>query len=99
MRQASEAFEGLLETIEQESIRIFDSLSIGPDGVDWEGAGLSSPSSTWTYTINDERIESSLVRDLAYNPMILLGAFWMLPLLFLYGIWKRLRRPSKGADQ
>jgi preprotein translocase subunit SecA len=95
LRQAFEAFESLVETIEHESLRVYLEIGVGPEGVDWEGAGLLAPSATWTYTINDDRIESNLIRDLAYNPMILLGAVWMIPMLFLYALWQRLRNRSK----
>ena len=90
-RAAATAFSEFVETVEQESTRIFETLELGPEGVDWERAGLRAPSSTWTYTINDDLIHSNLIRGLAYNPMILLGAAWMIPLLFAYGLWQRMR--------
>jgi preprotein translocase subunit SecA len=92
LHQAADAFDRLLEAIEVESIRVFETLEIAADGaVDWEGAGLSAPSSTWTYTINDDLTESNLIRDLAHNPALMLGAAPMIPLLLVYGIWQRLR--------
>jgi hypothetical protein len=97
LHEAAAAFEGLLEAIGIESIRIFQTLEIAADGaVDWEGAGLSAPSSTWTYTVNDELTESNVLRGLAYNPALMLGAAPMIPLLLLYGIWKRLRTSRGG---
>jgi len=91
--QAAAAFDRLLEAIEAESIRVFETLEIAADGgVDWEGAGLSAPSSTWTYTINDDLTESNLLRGLALNPAVMLGAIPMIPLLLAYGIWQRLRK-------
>jgi hypothetical protein len=59
--------------------------------VDWEAAGLTTPSSTWTYTINDSLTESNLIRGLANNPMVMLAAAWMVPLLPIYGVWQRLQ--------
>ncbi|MEE8166847.1 MAG: accessory Sec system translocase SecA2, partial [Myxococcota bacterium] len=91
LRQAATAFSEFVDTVEQESTRIFETLEFGPEGVDWERAGLRAPSSTWTYTINDDLVHSNLIRGLAYNPMILLGAAWMIPLLFAYGLWQRMR--------
>jgi len=90
LRQAADAFSEFVEIVEGESIRVFETLEIGPDGVDWEGAEYCAPSSTWTYTINDDLIESNLVRDLAYSPFLLFAP-WMIPLLFVYGLWQRIR--------
>ena len=92
----ADVFAKLIETVEDESIRVFNSLEIGPDGIDWEGSGLQAPSSTWTYTINDDVVKSNVFRDLAYNPMLLLGAAWMIPILFLFGLWQRLKRRKPG---
>jgi preprotein translocase subunit SecA len=92
LHQAAAAFDRLLEAIEVESIRVFETLEISADGaVDWQGAGLSAPSSTWTYTINDDLTESNLIRGLADNPAVMLFAAPMIPLLLVYGIWQRLR--------
>ncbi|MCP3983263.1 MAG: accessory Sec system translocase SecA2 [bacterium] len=98
LHRAAGAFERLLEAIEAESIRVFETLEIAADGaVDWEGAGLIAPSSTWTYTINDEVTESNLIRGLADNPAVMLVAAPMIPLLLVYGIWQRLRRLGRKA--
>jgi preprotein translocase subunit SecA len=107
LHQTTAAFDRLLETIEAESIQIFETLEIAADGaVDWTHIGLSAPSSTWTYTVNDDLIDSNVIRDLAHNPVLILGAIPMIPLLLAYGIWERLRKnrtvrskPSAGDRQ
>jgi preprotein translocase subunit SecA len=100
LHQAAAAFDRLLEAIEVESIRVFETLEIAADGaVDWEGARLSAPSSTWTYTINDELTETDLIRGLAHNPAVMLGAVPMIPLLLVYGIWRWLRTPRTSRSR
>ena len=97
-RQAATVFTALIESIDEDTLDAFDSIRITPDGVDWRSARLEAPSSTWTYTVNDQLSDPSLMMDLAHNPAIMLGAVINLPLLFIWGLWLRMkaRRARSG---
>ncbi len=49
----AEAFQNLIQTIDDEIVKTFESVEITEDGIDVEKEGLKGPSSTWTYLIND----------------------------------------------
>ncbi len=49
----AKAFQNLIQAINDEIIKTSESAEITKDGIDMEKEGLKSPSSTWTYLIND----------------------------------------------
>ena len=49
----AEAVQNLIQVINDEIINTFESAEITKDGINMEKEGLKSPSSTWTYLIND----------------------------------------------
>lgn len=62
-RLVIEAFEKLKDTIEQDIISAFNSVEVNENGIDMEKEGLKSPSSTWTYLVNESASQfSSLPR-------------------------------------
>jgi len=96
-----EAFEALLERIEDEIVETYDSIEISGDGVDWEKAGLLRPSSTWTYLVNDSRFDNEGLRDIMQGPgTSALAAALMGPVLVVWGLWaglgRRFRRTVDG---
>lgn len=52
-KAAIEAFDNLLKVIEERVIDTLNSIEIGENGIDMEKEGLRSPSSTWTYIVDD----------------------------------------------
>ncbi len=52
-RIAADAFHKLLLRINDNVVETFNSARITKDGIDMAGEGLSRPTSTWTYLIND----------------------------------------------
>ncbi|KNY27523.1 accessory Sec system translocase SecA2 [Pseudobacteroides cellulosolvens] len=50
---AIEAFSEMLGDIENDIVSTFERVEITKDGIDMEKEGLTGPSSTWTYLIND----------------------------------------------
>lgn len=52
-RLAVPAFQEMLERIDKEIVRSFMTVEIGKEGIDMQKEGLSGPSSTWTYLINE----------------------------------------------
>ncbi|MFV1979924.1 MAG: accessory Sec system translocase SecA2, partial [Rhodothermia bacterium] len=93
-RQVGEAFEHLLETIDDRIVETFDAVTIDENGIDIHQAGLEGPSSTWTYLVNDQAV-SALHQMLFGQGNIATGAAASLtagPLLLLWGIRERMRR-------
>jgi preprotein translocase subunit SecA len=103
-RLAIRAFEDLLERIDDEIVRTFESIEITRDGVDWEREGLLGPSSTWTYLVSDNVFGGNTLLSLANRPSIGVMAVmlpWLGPVLFLWGIFQHWlkRRKMKALDR
>jgi len=49
----ADAFQNLIQVINDDIINTFETVQITKDGIDMEKEGLKNPSSTWTYLIND----------------------------------------------
>ncbi len=58
-RYAIQAFDSMLQAIEEDIVNTFNSIEITDKGIDMAGAGLKGPSSTWTYLINDSEDQFS----------------------------------------
>lgn len=71
-----EAFQKLLEDINDEAARVLAKAEITSEGIDMDRAGLKAPSSTWTYLVDDNP-EQLGIRNipLGYDPLsvMLLG--------------------------
>jgi preprotein translocase subunit SecA len=102
-REAGGAFADLRDEIDDEIVAIFESLEIGPDGVDWEKQGLVGPSSTWTYLVSDTPFGGNAMRGLANRAgFAAIGAVAAAPVLFLWGLvlhWKRRKLRAKMAER
>ena len=48
------AFNDLPRRIEEEIIKTFKTVEVTEEGINLEKEGLKSPSSTWTYIVNDD---------------------------------------------
>jgi preprotein translocase subunit SecA len=90
IREAADAFEALVASIDRDCVAVFEEAEVGADGICWRRERLETPSSTWTYMINDELLKSSLLEGLAYNPALALLARVAAPLLLVLGLVRRL---------
>ncbi|BBB90713.1 MAG TPA: hypothetical protein PKA28_09555 [Methylomusa anaerophila] len=61
---AIEAFDEMMAKIDAETIRTFNTVAVGEDGIDMVKAGLNAPSSTWTYLISDNPYQFSRLSGL-----------------------------------
>lgn len=72
-RYAIQAFDNMLQAIENDIVNTFNTTEITKNGIDMAGAGLKGPSSTWTYLINDSEDQFSSAHRIiktAVNTMI-----------------------------
>jgi len=103
-RIARETFEELLERIDDEIVRRFESLRVTEDGVDWEAEGLVGPSATWTYLVSDDVFGANAFLTLAVRPSIgFMGVLVLGPVLFLWALYehwrqRRKRRAERGRE-
>ena len=98
-RAAIGAFEALLDRIDDEIVAAFERLTIGPDGPDWEEAGLRGPSATWTYLVHDDVFAGNVLLGLANRASIGFMAVLVLwPVLLAWGIYLRWKRRREVAD-
>jgi preprotein translocase subunit SecA len=96
-RTAIQAFERLVERIEEEIVDTFPQLEITADGVDWERHGLRGPSATWTYLVSDNVLGSNVLLTLANRPSLGLGAIFAYPILFVWGLYLHWQRRRKST--
>ncbi len=98
-RAAIAAFDQLRDRVEDEVAETFATPAITKDGVDWAAHGLRGPSATWTYLVSDNEFAPNLMRALAHHAGLALWAvlLWW-PLLFVWGIYLRLRRRASGRE-
>lgn len=60
-RKAIDAFEAMQKDMAQEVLRLFDEVTLTPDGVDMEKEGLLGPASTWTFLLNESTDQFSRI--------------------------------------
>nr|WP_211289783.1 accessory Sec system translocase SecA2 [Sporomusa silvacetica] len=85
-RIAIEAFDELMDKIDTEIIRTFTTAVIGKDGIDMVKSGLKSPSSTWTYLINDSPNQFSRLPGLVKTASVMINR----PFFSIQALYKRL---------
>jgi preprotein translocase subunit SecA len=61
-KQAKEAFETALASIEERLLEAFDRLEITAEPPDLSALGLLGPASTWTYLVDDHAMSNPLLR-------------------------------------
>ncbi|MEF2246336.1 preprotein translocase subunit SecA [Paenibacillus sp. IITD108] len=83
--QIIRAYEQIPAKINRESVKMLAKLGGSNDPAEWEKFGLKSPTSTWTYTINDQYMEHSRG---SWNPGMII-AYWM----------RRVLRPVFGWEK
>lgn len=97
-RRAILAFEELMERIDTEIVRTFETIEITADGVDWEKEGLLGPSSTWTYLVSDNVFGGNTLLSLANRPAIgFMAAMlpWLGTMLVGWGAFEHWRKRKK----
>jgi len=83
--QIIQAYEQIPAKINRESAKMLAKLGGSNDPAEWEKFGLKSPTSTWTYTINDQYMEHNRG---SWNPGMII-AYWM----------RRVLRPVFGWEK
>ncbi len=96
-RAAIAAFEQLPDRVEDVVAETFATLEVTKDGVDWDAHGLRGPSATWTHLVSDNEFAPNVMRALAHHAgfNLWVALLWW-PLLFVWGIYLRLRRRSSA---
>jgi preprotein translocase subunit SecA len=95
IRQVGVAFVALGERIDDEIARIFESLEVTPEGVDWDAAGLRGPSATWTYLVGENPFGVSGYASPISRSQLSFAVAFLWPLVLVSGfahLWKRRQR-------
>jgi len=74
-RQINAAFRDVSQRIDAEVVATFETVRITADGIDLEKEGLTGPSSTWTYMINDNPMGDVFERLLRGIRRVVKGEF------------------------
>ena len=97
-RTAIAGFESLLARIDDEVVRSFGELELGPDGPDWDEGALRGPAATWTYMVHDDVFAGNVFLGLANRASIGFMAVLVLwPVLFAWGLYLRWKRRKDGG--
>jgi preprotein translocase subunit SecA len=97
-RQVGQSFLALEDHLQDEIARTFESLAIGPQGVDWDKAGLRGPAATWTYLVGENPFGASGMLSPANRPGIGFAAAAM-PLLLLAQGLALLHKRRRTSEQ
>ncbi len=102
-KMAIQAFDELLQKIDESIIQTFNTAVITKDGIDAEREGLTGPSSTWTYLINDnpfgDQLRMKLIVSTSFAVMVgaspvAIPIFWIIAVIRI--IKRFLRRNRKN---
>lgn len=102
-KMAIEAFDRVIEKVDESVARVFERAGITKEGIDMEKEGLSGPSSTWTYLINDipfkNPLQSALIGSMAFNFAAALTILQYLPIVLFGGLfrWFANKRKKKNS--
>jgi len=93
-----EIFDKFQRKIKFETINSFNDIQITNNVIDLNKSGLKTPSSTWTYLINDNPFEHMMGIQLMGNRGLQIGAGIWGPLLAVYYFWKKFCRKGKKGS-
>ncbi len=85
-------FERLQDVMESEVVVAFNAIDISSGDLDMENMGFKTPSSTWTYLVNDDPFKNMPGLGISTMPAVSMEAFL---LLLIFPLLKRLRRRKK----
>jgi preprotein translocase subunit SecA len=83
-KQTIKIFEEVENNIYEDILATFNKLMTSNGKIDFDGAGVKKPSSTWTYLINDNPFEDMLGVQLMSDIGLSIAAGVMGPLMILY---------------
>ena len=89
---AVEIFDELLEKLDAELIKVFESLERINSSIDLEQIGIKAPTATWTYLINDNPFENLLGVQLIGDIGLQVGAGIFGPLLALQRLFRKKKK-------
>jgi preprotein translocase subunit SecA len=87
-KQLTLAFRDLDDAIDRSVLEALDHLRVKDGRIDVEGLGITGPSSTWTYIINDDPFRNQIAMMLTgpgRATIAIYAAAMMMPLLLLWG--------------
>jgi preprotein translocase subunit SecA len=97
------AYDEMFDAADTAIVESFQRLDIGPDGVDWDSAGIRGPSSTWTYLVGDSVVGENTFMALANRPSLgfaaVLACWWLLIPWALVLHWRRWRARVKDRKR
>jgi preprotein translocase subunit SecA len=87
-------FDTLQNDIEESMLRMIHNAAMSPDkaGISGADSPMKSPSSTWTYTINDNPFDPMLEIQLGSSVGVSAWAAMLWPLMAVYFIVKKMKR-------
>jgi len=93
-KQVIHWFSHFFEAVEQEALEVFSTLTVTNGTLDLDKAGISAPSATWTYQVNDSLFEDIRDQLLTQPGYASIAALLAGPLL-LFNLWLGKRRHKK----
>lgn len=100
-KMAIKLFDERLAQIEEEAIQLLSNLEINGPELERARRRVGSPSSTWTYLINDDPFEDRLGTKIFRNTSLSLGVVWMWPFIVItlaIAKWKKKARGQRHQE-
>jgi preprotein translocase subunit SecA len=97
--EAIQAFSGLEDEVDDAVLAALETIRIEGDRLDLTGTGLKSPSSTWTYLVNDDPFRNrigALLTGPGGVTIAMYSAAVLMPLLLLWGLVENALRRLPG---
>ena len=85
-------FDQLLQKLDNQLVKIFNTIQIDNNRVNLDKSGIKAPSATWTYLINDNHFEHVVGMQFIGDPARQIGAVIMTPFLAWHLLFRKKRK-------
>ena len=89
---AIKIFDQLLQKLDNQLVKLFNTIQIDNHRVNLDKSGIKAPSATWTYLINDNPFENVIGMQFIGDPARQIGAVIMTPFLAWHLLFRKKRK-------
>lgn len=95
-KQLTQWFSGFFDIVDQEALELFNQLQYCNGRFNLEALGVSAPSATWTYEVNDDLFDDMTNQLLNQRGFVSVAAVFVWPLLILKLLISRFQNRRRG---
>ncbi|MBK9316629.1 MAG: accessory Sec system translocase SecA2 [Acidobacteria bacterium] len=98
VRESSEAYQDLLNQIDDRILDVFDRMEISEDGIDLKLLGIRRPSATWTYLIDDNPFRDAMGMHISGDLGLSIAAAVYGPIYIVFSLYRRFFSRKAGKQ-